>query len=415
MVNKLNLVEKISLINICFFIFLMTTPIFYWKGAEIQYLVFMSIFIFTGLHITKGRITVERLTISVIIWLFFVLVYRMVNYSTATFFIYAQIIIFWLTYIVFTFSDKYLKSRTRKIIGSVGVVIFLANIIQNSIILKIYPNASRQITKASIYYDQFRDLNIGSTSFVFAASLLIFVFLGLMINARHRTIRMFYLLIAIFLVYFQFQSGRAISILLMSLGLILFAFLYFSKKIDLGSKIAVLFMLSPTVALILAFLPKIIFYFNGLITDRYLSDRLLSIATYLSNSNSSNALGSRLEVYWLSIRAFISNPIFGIGEHDQFTQKIAVGYHSEFLDIMGTYGIFGILFWVLFFWFYYKKIILRTKNKNDRIVLIVTAILFCTYALLNSVVAHDAIPVMIFLIIPFLFSSNRGVSINEFN
>jgi O-antigen ligase len=393
----------------------MTTPIFYWKGAEFQYLVFITLFLVTGLYITKFKIPIDKLSIMVVLWIIYVLTYRLIGYSTASFFVYAQIIFFWLAYLIFVYSDKYIDNTARKKIGAIGSVILLGNVIQNSIIMLIYPNASRQITKASIYYDKFRELNIGSTSFVFAACLLMFVFLGLTFKAKSKTRKSLYFLITIFLVYFQFQAARATSILLMILGVFLYLFLYYTKRINLIGKATIIVFSIPILLTIYFAIPDILVNLSEISSSTYLSNRLLGLANYINGTDDMGFVQGRFDVYLVSLKAFIHNPIFGIGEHDQFTQQISVGYHSEFLDIMGTYGIFGILFWVLFFWFYYKKIILRTKNKNDKIVLIVTAILFCTYALLNSVVAHDAIPVMIFLIIPFLFSPNRGVSINEFN
>jgi len=100
---------------------------------------------------------------------------------------------------------------------------------------------------------------------------------------------------------------------------------------------------------------SILLYLSDIIKNTYISTRLNDLALFIEGKgiNDSTVIG-RLYFYKASIKTFLNNPFFGVGEHWSENYITGVGQHSEILDAFARYGIFGGGLWifVLFLVFY---------------------------------------------------------------
>jgi len=382
------------------FVILLCTPIVFWNGAMIPYgiTIFGWILSATVIILKTEKIRIFKIQLLVVIWIIFVLFYRLLGISSAIFFNYASIIVFWLSFFIYCFYHFYFPKIYKIRLCQFSIVILLANIVQNFVILILYPNASRGTTQGGANYNYYRSLNIGSTSFVFAALLLFIIFLGLFINEKKKLVKTSYFFILILLIYFQFQCARLIAILLMFISIILF-FLH-GKKNKL--KILGIILAIPTIILFSIYSKSILLYFSQNIKNQYLATRFYDLASIFegNNLNDSTAI-RRLYLYKISLKTFLNNPFFGVGEHWNESYITRIGQHSEIFDTLARYGIFGGVVWVSFYYWYFIKIVKKDIHIS---VASITFIIFVIYSFFNNIVSHQAQTAVFFFIIPFLYT-----------
>ena len=134
------------------------------------------------------------------------------------------------------------------------------------------------------------------------------------------------------------------------LGLVMFFFCLFSKRINFKWIIAAL--------LIVAFLfqtgliSDMLGYSSNMLADNQdLQQRVLELKDVIDGNEAEGDLGSRVDKYNLTKDAIFDNPIFG-------NSKSNIGGHAYFLDMLVYYGIWGMLLFVSFiitFYFYCKN------------------------------------------------------------
>jgi hypothetical protein len=404
--NDLEILWKVNYFSVFILIVAMCTPYLYWGGAEILYGLFAVGWFSSAALIILGqkKFKAVYLQILVVLWIFWMLFLRLINFSSASSFIYAQNIMFWLTFLVSSFYFLYAEDKYKKKICFTSIVVILINIFQNIIILIQYPNASRQITQASINYELFRSLNIGSTTFTFAGLLLFFIMIGIMFSSSKKTHKIVFSLVIIALIVYQVQASRAISLTLMVLGILLFFLL---KLINFKNQfIKMFFILNFIIAfmLITPFMDDALLIISQYVDNPYLTERLISLSYSMNNHDivEGSNFESRLSLYNVSINTFIQNPFIGVGSHDSNVSSNLIGYHSEFFDLLASYGVIGGIFWITFFISYYRLLKNKFKYSNLKPIIPVIFIVFIMYSLLNRVVSHEAPAIIMFLVLPYL-------------
>lgn len=90
---------------------------------------------------------------------------------------------------------------------------------------------------------------------------------------------------------------------------------------------------------------------SGILTDRLFE---LSIALSGDDIGNTEDLSSRLMLYSTSFKTFFTHPILGVGYKYDFTEysanlKHGIGYHSQWTDTLGLFGIFG-SFFLFYLW-----------------------------------------------------------------
>lgn len=400
------ILKKINFIFTVFFIILMSTPYFFWNNIVIVYVITLLGWICTALLITYKvkKFKIYKVNLTVIFFILFILFYRAVGYSTAIFYNYASFIMFWFSLLIYNFYTEYFNEEYQIRICKVSIIVISINVFQNFIVLLKYPNASREITGLSLVHNFYRNINIGSTSFVFASMLLLLVFFGLFIYSKSNKYKFLFLLITIFFIFNQFQCARAISIILMLVAIIYSSFLIFLKKWTVSSKIIFLFIFMVLCILIISNIDSLLYFMSNNVNNMTLKNRLYDLAISIENRDFHNgaSLDKRVELYITSLNTFLNHPFLGIGEYSYPIRNLEIGYHSEILDSLANYGFTAVFFWSYFYTWYYKNIIKKNKGKKFFDIMKVIYVIIIVYSFLNNIVAHDAISIMLFLVIPYI-------------
>ena len=143
-------------------------------------------------------------------------------------------------------------------------------------------------------------------------------------------------------------------------------------------------------------------YFASVINNETISERLHSISTSIAYGMASGNLASRADVYMSSLNTFLKHP-FGVGpEYTYSTFENGIGYHSQFLDDLARYGIFGIIFYIAFFIGYYKLIRKQWDKVNMRQIAIPVVVTYFCFLVFNIGFASAHEGVLMLMLMPTL-------------
>lgn len=223
--------------------------------------------------------------------------------------------------------------------------------------------------------------------------------------------RIFNLIYAIFLsltfYIFPFLGTRAAILTLWLLTLITIP-LYFRFKKDILKKIKV-------------FLPTLFLCLSTFITSSILkeNDSVNRIAS-LNNIQNDYSLSSRLEYYTLSFNSIMEKPIFGIGLGNWKIESInwsgkslyqfIVPYHAhnDFIQILTEVGIFGFIFYLLFFYNLFKKTIRFPEIIN--IVGLLSLSIYFIDSLFNFPISRPMMQLNLMLISVYILNYKKQIS-----
>ncbi len=364
-----------------------------------------------ALFFIKGiRIKQIRLSILLIIWISIIIFYRVIGKSSASLGNYYEVILFYFSFFVMLIADSYFSQLLKKRLAICIIIFISLNLVHNIYLNSLYPYASTVIMTpdgASLL-----STNVGSTSF----STMIYIFIGIMLilyfNIKSFTFKIFSLVTVILACYLiLFQHARATSTILTMLllgGLLIDRLLIkFHKNEKFIMKIGLLFILC------ICLIP-----FLNIIIDKIDNERLASRIEWFRNlltGNLSigiidqNSLSTRLYLIQATIKTFFtstSNFLFGVGYNLTETKSIqqmlaitGVGYHSELIDVLGTYGIIGGYFLYSILYQYWKmiKIGLSKRNIQQYKAIYTGFIIYCSF----NLAFHGEIAVSILLLLPF--------------
>lgn len=187
-------------------------------------------------------------------------------------------------------------------------------------------------------------LGVGSYPYFYALVGVILLLAFLFLNQRKRKILL--LLTIIFALLILLKSSFTIAIILAIIFIILIIMLkYMNKYIVLNivlMGVILLFIFRGVFAYIFIFFADA----QGIPTE--VSIRLTELANFLSNLDISGTdLSARFRLYLESIEAFVDNILFGIVLKTDGHKLL--GNHSAWLDLLGTFGLFSILFFMFLY------------------------------------------------------------------
>ena len=185
---------------------------------------------------------------------------------------------------------------------------------------------------------------VGSYGYFYALVGVILLLAFLFLNQRKRKIILF--LAVVFALLILLKSAFTIAILLAIIFVVLIIMSKYMNKYILFNTILtgilLLFMSRGVFAYIFMSFAEV----QGIPTE--VSVRLTELANYLSNHNISGTdLGARVRLYLQSIEAFVNNILWGIVSKTD-GQKL-LGNHSAWLDLLGTFGLFSIPFFMFLY------------------------------------------------------------------
>src|SRR5699024_8139284 len=311
---------------------------------------------------------------------------------------------FWFTLYVYHF---YVSLGWYKVIRKVGITLLISlgvTSITTLIGLSSIPNAARILTSSS--NQDFADnvlyaKNIGGFDFIYGLIVLVPSIIGYLIlhsNVKSKFTKALFSLFTILIVFVVLNASFTIAIFVLLFS-IMIGFL--SK---LRSRNIIIITIVGSIFILLIPNDTLGLYSKELsqnIDNTYVSERFNDIGNHLLGTiNSSRYLSSRLILYELSYDTFKSNPL-GIGSY-YYVNGVGIGYHSQLLDDLARYGIFALLFYIFFFYTYYRYIDCQWKKLNFNVNFLGSVSVFLLISIINPIFSSQTISIIIFFLLPAL-------------
>lgn len=301
---------------------------------------------------------------------------------------------FWGTLIIYYFMDEYPNARKR--LATLMFLMFAVTAITSLVGVIANPNAARVLTFAANEIEEdlmLRRMNIGGISFFQGLCICVPVLMTFIYQKKYRILSCLMLI----MIWFSLLAASfTISLTMFFVALLLG---YFSNNTTAKKTLAAVLVLLVVMAIPWG---ELLFYLSSVIDNETISVRLTSMATSIINGSASGNLGSRIQVYEMSLNSFLENPA-GIGpQYTYVTGQRGIGYHSQFLDDLARYGILGLVFYATFFGAYYKLLRKQwSKIQMEQVAGAITLIYFCFLILnLGFTAAHESV-LMLFLMPAF--------------
>jgi O-antigen ligase len=144
----------------------------------------------------------------------------------------------------------------------------------------------------------------------------------------------------------------------------------------------------------------ILMFIGSLFNNEEILARLEALATFGSTGVVGGNLESRVEVYLASINTFLEHP-FGVGpEYSFVTLENGIGYHSQFLDDLARYGIFGFVFHFAFIVGYYQLLRKQWSKINMQQIALPVSLIYFLFLTLNPGFTSPHEGVLLLFLIP---------------
>lgn len=212
--------------------------------------------------------------------------------------------------------------------------------------LMLYPLAARELGRGSTYdgsnefathVETYRRLNIASWSQVYGMVFILPVALLIWKNKRE----CFFFVFGLVLFVMLMASQLTFAVLLATILTIALVFLKGkSTKAFIITSVAIIIGLAVLINLD-AVLSIIIEFTEAMKLD-FLSTKLNDLKVLLVYKDAVGDANSRAELYQVSLSTFMGSPLYGLLLSGKATLK-TIGYHSEFFDVLGSFGLVGLL------------------------------------------------------------------------
>lgn len=268
-------------------------------------------------------------------------------------------------------------------------VIYFITAITTILGLNIYPLAARELARGSTYDTSldfttrkniYRSMNIASWSQIYG--MLFAIPTSLFVWKKRRHIIYLILCIALGIMMIASQITFAVLLaLLLIVGVII--------SCENNTKTILISFLVAIVAILLLFNLEGVMSFSVTVSDNagldFLSTKLNDIKTLLLYRSVVGNAGARGDLYTRSFGTFLNSPIVGLllGGKGNLNN---IGYHSDFFDMLGTFGLVGLVV-IVSSLVSFHKFLKRTASENRREMIIIFfgfTILFVLNPIFNS-------------------------------
>jgi O-antigen ligase len=189
--------------------------------------------------------------------------------------------------------------------------------------------------------------------------------------------KIIYLACAALFFYISYTTRYSSLMMGIFLGLILLSILLLGIRGKAVNIIGILLVIGVIIGTAqpksFSFLARPILGLRDMTTIRTYQERIEAVVDTISGAGDSIAT-ARTDLYWMSWKAFCSEPLFGVGiwpwgadmTSDQNQRAVQLGGHSVIFDILGSSGLFGFMFFVLLFVSFFKYLSTLSPNVLDR-------------------------------------------------
>ncbi len=377
-------------------------PKFYRNSSNIYVLIITFLWLFTA-FLDNKTIQYEKCFFFLSVWIIYIVFYRAIGFSQIKIINLIKQIYFWFPQFMFCYyKQRGDSTRNRRLIYFITFAAFLSLCV-NSYLLYRYPNASVDINFESGMHLQ--TLNIGTTGYSFYAAVIIICSICLLFKSKKKYT--FTLLIAIALI-FCLQMGRAITIIVLIMGLYLLLYFYKSYKKGIWGKCIWAIMIFVPILIGLLFYNEIVSLLVLQFGHTRFIDRLMEVGNlfFHANNRSLQSGALRMSFFKVSINTWLSSLssfFIGIGypDLDQSENLSLIAGHSEIFDFLGAYGIVGVSIYCLLI-FSFFKLVYDCASEKIRYFAVVVIFMTLTYALLNGLSGTPVIGLALFLVFPLI-------------
>ncbi|MBQ6979030.1 MAG: hypothetical protein IJQ07_00090 [Clostridia bacterium] len=254
-------------------------------------------------------------------------------------------------YVIQSYDTKLLKILTYFILVIHGITALTTIIGLNN-----NPDAARYLATVADSNEadavKYGFMNIGGFEFVYSVALIYpAIIYGFKRKKIHVSIVIIYAVIDFILVI---NTGYTIALLLFIASTV---FVFFRNNLTVKN-VVIIFVITLLVSLLV--FPLFSYLLDALadvIGNETIAERLRDLAGGREGLEASE--DNRLALYMTSLTSFITHPLFG-----GMFNSVSIGGHSEILDKIAQYGIFGLIAIVLIYSAIYKKFFKVYKNES---------------------------------------------------
>lgn len=344
----------------------------------------------------------RTLVINVVAFILMVLLYKILNISTASNVSLFQDILFFIPLLLMPLivGSNLNQKQVNWLIG-LTLVIVSVNIADNIRLCILHPEMLIYVNRYLLVDDIEGLGNVGSSTWYnglyFFFTICFFAFINTSSEIMKRAMLASLILSAVFILFFCFKAA---VVVFSTLSVFL---LVYAKKMK--SFVSLVLVSLFGISFVMLFADAIVDMLRSMIS----SDRLLSRLLMLIDADSAGAgegevtLNARVRLWMESINTWLANPgnfLFGIGAPPVSDSHSGVGQHSSFFDSFAKYGLIGGLF-IFNSLRISCRYIQSLYGRKERQQLFVIAMLFMLFCITKGVFT-PAIGSMLFIMLPLL-------------
>lgn len=231
-------------------------------------------------------------------------------------------------------------------------------------------------------------LTIAAYYFVYAFTFLVLIGVVCFRHAQSPIVRWVALIMSFFFLYFLFEAQFALSLVTCFISVL---YLYYVTTRKKSSRLFVVVGLIMVIIL----LPLIIRAIVSVLPSNILSDRLWEVYGMITGESvtTDNDGQSRLDLYWMCIKAFFSSPIIG-------NRTLPDDGHATFLTVPADIGIYGLIF--LYVTFKNANMIVKRELGNKQIYFKPLMFQIILMGLTNPIHSSPTNYIMLFFLCPLV-------------
>ena len=296
---------------------------------------------------------------------------------------------------------KYLKDyKGLALISFVALIVFLITAITTINGLNQFPYASRLLAgglRASMgeaealqWINLYKRIGIGGYDYIYGIAILFPVIVCFFKKKwKNKKINIFYGILTIVLYYTVLKSGYATALIVTTFsGLVA---LFYNKNVNIFFIVSIVMVIIGLFISTSIFSDLTIFIANLFETGTLLNRKTLEIHDALFENTIRGSVGSRVDLFGISLSSFLSNPLIGGGK------TANLGGHAIWLDLLGTYGILIVIPMFILFFNRFRESAKNLPN-NERFIFLICFINFLLVGGVNTLSTISFSCVMFFII-----------------
>lgn len=317
----------------------------------------------------------KSLIVCILLYLLLIVIYRAAGISDAAWGRYAVYALEELQMILMLIIPMKLISNKTTWAWWLMLIVIGINIAWNIYVCYLHP----EINESIHFFDEefIKSFNIGLSDFHVMSLMFFNVCFFVFLNCRKKIIKYLMLglslIAALYIVGFCLKAS-VVVLLMLSIGLLMF-----TKRAKTTGRTVLLLSIFSLIALLLisAYTDSIVKFIVDSSPSERLSKRLVMIVDEDSSYASSNSFDGRVDLWYSSVFTWMDNVssiFFGVGDHWGDLNS-GVGQHSDLLDHLAKYGLFGS---ILFFAIIIKsfKFILSIYDRRLRLQLLMIFLIY---------------------------------------